>query len=268
MDRHPEFPDGWQAVVILVALFGLEVILGAAFFDAGVKIKAGDPQYGSVILVLANGVVFSLLLHYKGLSYRELFHSGRSSIKSVMVVAGLPALVAATGLFFLIWNINGLISQLVPPSYREIRMFERMVEAGAVSFFALCLVAPFLEEMLFRGIFLRSFLRRYPQAYAIGLSALLFGAMHLNLYQFVVGLLMGTFLGWIYARTQSLWPCIAIHAWNNLLAFIFSTSEATSFDRDPWFFSSLVVLALAGLAFASGVLVLARVFGTSRRTTS
>src|SRR5258705_7077765 len=143
MYRQLEFPDGWQAVVILVALFGLEVILGAAFFDAGVQIKAGDPQYGSVILVLANGVVFSLLLHYKGLGYRGLFHSGPSSIKSVMVVAGLPAIVAATGLFFLIWNINGLIGQLVPPSYREIRMFERMVEAGAGSFFDRFLRCPF-----------------------------------------------------------------------------------------------------------------------------
>jgi membrane protease YdiL (CAAX protease family) len=268
MDRHPGFPDGSQAVVILLVLFGLELLLGAAFFDAGFKVKAGDPHYGSVILVLANGVVLSLLLHYKGLGYRELFHSGGSSIKSVMVIAGLPALVAATGLFFLIWNVNALIGQLMPPSYREIRMFERMVEAGAISFAALCLVAPFLEEMLFRGIFLRSFLRRYPEAYAVGLSALLFGAMHLNLYQFVTGLVMGVFLGWIYARTQSLWPCIAIHAWNNLLAFNFSTSETTSFDRDPWFFSSLIVLALSGLALASGLLVLLRIFGTSRRTTS
>lgn len=36
-----------------------------------------------------------------------------------------------------------------------------------------------LEEMLFRGLVLRSFLRRYPKWQAIGFSAILFGALAL-----------------------------------------------------------------------------------------
>ncbi len=264
MDRHPEFPDGWQAVFILVALFGLELLLWAVLSDAGFTTRANELQYSTVVQVLGNGVVFSLLLHHKGLSYGELFHSGRSTFKSVMIIAGLPALLAATGLFFLVWNVDALIERLIPMSYSEMRMFERMMQEGAISFVVLCVVAPFLEEMLFRGIFLRSFLRRYPESYAIALSALLFGAMHMNLYQFVTGLVMGIFLGWIYARTRSLWPCIAIHAWNNFLAFVFSSSESSPSGEGPWFFSSLIVLTLSVFAVAAGVLVLNLVFGAGR----
>jgi uncharacterized protein len=264
MDRHPEFPDGWQAAVILLFLMGLELLLWALFFDVGLKVRANELQYGAVVTVLANGVVFSLLLHYKGLSYGALFHSNKSSVKSVMVVVGFPALLAATGLFFLLWNVDALVERLIPMSYREMRMFERMMQTGTISFVVLCFVAPFLEEMLFRGVFLRSFLRRYSETYAIALSALLFGAAHLNLYQFVTGLVIGVFLGWIYTRAGSLWPCIAIHSWNNFLAFIFSPSESSPQDGGPWFFSSLIVLAFSLVAVAAGVLVLNLVFGVSR----
>ena len=48
-----------------------------------------------------------------------------------------------------------------------------------------------LEEMLFRGVTLRGFLRRYSRTFAIRWSAALFGIAHLNLYQFMTALAIG-----------------------------------------------------------------------------
>jgi membrane protease YdiL (CAAX protease family) len=79
-----------------------------------------------------------------------------------------------------------------------------------------CLMAPVLEEMLFRGIILRSFLKRYPPGVAIVHSAAVFGLAHLNVYQFFGAMLLGGFTGWLYERTRSLWPGIALHVGYNV----------------------------------------------------
>jgi membrane protease YdiL (CAAX protease family) len=84
-----------------------------------------------------------------------------------------------------------------------------------------------LEEMLFRGVILRAFLRRYPAGIAIVHSSAIFGLAHLNLYQFLVGLMLGLLLGWLYERTRSLWPCIALHgAYNSAVTFLPPSSRA------------------------------------------
>lgn len=75
-----------------------------------------------------------------------------------------------------------------------------------------CVLAPVLEEMLFRGLILRGLLTRYPPSVAIIHSAALFGLAHLNIYQFTVGFSTGLLLGLAWQRTRSLWPCMLLHA--------------------------------------------------------
>ena len=97
--------------------------------------------------------------------------------------------------------------------------FLSMARYPALSLTFGCLLAPLLEETLFRGILLRGLLRNYSPAVAIGQSALLFGIFHLNPAQSLFALLLGVMLGWLYYRTQSLAICVVLHALNNLLSF-------------------------------------------------
>jgi hypothetical protein len=105
-----------------------------------------------------------------------------------------------------------LLMRMVPLSAWEESLFSRMADGSVAAVLAVCVMAPLLEEMLFRGIVLRGFLQRYSRWQAIVMSALLFGAAHMNIYQFVVGFVMGVVLAWLYERTRSLIPCIALHA--------------------------------------------------------
>lgn len=98
-------------------------------------------------------------------------------------------------------------------------MFERMVK-GPGAFVTVCLLAPVVEEMLFRGIILRSFLHQYPSRPAIAGSAFIFGLAHLNLYQFVTAFLFGLVAGWLYERSRSLWPPILLHAACNFTSVV------------------------------------------------
>lgn len=79
----------------------------------------------------------------------------------------------------------------------------------------LVIVAPFTEEILFRGQFLRGFLGRYGPGQAIALSALLFSAVHLNPVQIPATFMLGVLSGFLYLRTRSIWPSIFAHMVNN-----------------------------------------------------
>ncbi len=84
------------------------------------------------------------------------------------------------------------------------------VEAG--------LLAPLCEEVVFRGYLQRTLqLRRGPAA-AILLAALAFAARHLDPVRFPALVFLGALFGWLAWRTGSIWPAVAAHAANNLLA--------------------------------------------------
>jgi len=122
----------------------------------------------------------------------------------------------------------------IPYSDSQQAMFERMMPNNVASVVTVCLLAPILEEMLFRGIILRSFLNQYRRTHAIMGSAILFGLAHLNIYQFVVGTALGLISGWLYERTRSLWPCIVLHAsYNSAVTFIY-LNFGTSSDSEMW----------------------------------
>ena len=71
------------------------------------------------------------------------------------------------------------------------------------------------EETAHRGLLLRGFSRRIGIVSAVGLSALLFGLMHLNIVQFFYATVMGYFMGLTAIAARSIWPAIFIHFFNN-----------------------------------------------------
>jgi membrane protease YdiL (CAAX protease family) len=162
-----------------------------------------------------------------------------------------PVLLLVPALLLTITSMLNLLMRVVPLSAWEESMFSRMADGSIAAVLAVCVLAPLLEEMLFRGIVLRGFLQRYPRWQAIFMSALFFGAAHMNIYQFVVGFVMGTVLAWLYERTRSLIPCIALHAAYNITTLLLADwLDAASPSRLLW----AVLLALA--AAVCGVLAL------------
>lgn len=93
-------------------------------------------------------------------------------------------------------------------------------QTGFLTFVLLVITAPTVEEAIFRGVILDGLLRRYSAPGSILLTSLLFGAFHLNPIQFVTGMVVGLFTGWVYYRSRSLIGCIAIHMSANAAVFI------------------------------------------------
>lgn len=74
-----------------------------------------------------------------------------------------------------------------------------------------------LEEFVFRGVLMQS-LRRFGDAMAVVVSAVLFAAAHGNIIVFPLALTMGLCSGYFVIRMGSLWPSILFHFLYNSLS--------------------------------------------------
>lgn len=123
-----------------------------------------------------------------------------------------------------------------------------------------CVVAPISEETFFRGFFfgaVRNWRGVWPAA---AITGVVFGAVHVGSYS-VAYLPPLAFLGFALCivrwRTGSLYPCIALHAMNNGLAFAVLRH---------WTWWQVVLMMLASLVVSEGlVLAVARISQRSSR---
>lgn len=100
----------------------------------------------------------------------------------------------------------------------------KSIESG--SFFELILItvviAPLIEEILFRGIVFGSMRHIFPVWVSILLSSALFGIYHMNAAQAVYAAFMGIIAAIIYNKTNRLIYPILVHAANNLIGAVLS----------------------------------------------
>lgn len=249
-DKNTGFPSAPQALLLVVALYALEYAISRLFGDAQSTLALTEPQAWALTSLLANGVVFATVMQWKGLTYRELFHPAGTSMRGTAMTLVPWVLLLVPALVLNITMIVNIVARAYPLSPRERELFDLMGGADFATILVSCAIAPVVEEMLFRGVILRGFLQRYGRAPAIWGTAVLFGAAHLNLYQFVAALLMGAVCGWLYERSRSLVPCIALHAGYNsaleLLSNVASddNSSQLTLSAGTW----LVSVLLAGFA--------------------
>ena len=245
-ERHTTFPSAPEAFFLVVCLWALQFLLSCALYDVRGGLGLEDPySLGTIAMVLANGVIFTGLLHWKNLSYRDLFQSSRSATAATLVIV-VPLVVLATPLLILVMgSLDELVQAAYPMSSGMKEQFSQM-HANVAQLAMTCVLAPVLEEMLFRGVILRSFLQQYERGYAILGSSVIFGFAHGNIYQLVYATLFGLAAGWLYERTRSLIPGIALHMSANsggLLWLAIAGPDAVMPGTGTWAFLAVPALA-------------------------
>ena len=113
--------------------------------------------------------------------------------------------------------------KILPPPSWFMELFSRLFNSdlgvwGGI--LRIVIIAPIVEELIFRGVIMAGFSRIYHPVFAILFSALLFALFHLNPWQFPAAFALGLILGWIRIRTGSVLACIAGHAIHNGLVFL------------------------------------------------
>ena len=99
-------------------------------------------------------------------------------------------------------------------SVQKLAEMQSLTEVFNIACYAL-VVAPVLEEFLFRGILFRAMKRSFGVGPALVISSILFGLVHQNVLSFVPLTFLGIILSLSYERTGDLRTCIFIHAFFN-----------------------------------------------------
>ena len=89
-----------------------------------------------------------------------------------------------------------------------------------LSLLAALLIAPIVEETLFRGILYPILRRRVGAWIAMVISTLLFALLHGNLVQAVAVIPLGLLLAVVAERTHRVWPCVVVHMSHNFAAMM------------------------------------------------
>jgi membrane protease YdiL (CAAX protease family) len=258
------FPSVWQAVLLLLANFLLQYVIGALLYDLRRPIDLAQSQVQALVMVMAYGIVLVSVLHIRRMTYRELLHPSRSSVSATLMVLVPPVLLLVPLVLLLDHALMAVVHRLFPLSVWEEQAFAGMVAGNLASVIATCVLAPIFEEMLFRGVLLRAFLTQHARWAAICYSALLFGAAHLNVYQFLLAFWLGLLLGWLYERSRSLVPCIALHAAVNTAVVVLELTKDPKTDSmldEAGAATWLLALATA----TAGTIVLRRVLAAPPR---
>ncbi len=112
------------------------------------------------------------------------------------------------------------------------------------------IAAPIAEELFFRGVVLKQ-TSRVSARFGIIFSAVMFGLMHGNPYQFVMATVIGLFFGYITVKTDSLIPSIVCHIAINGLMSVSDVIGAFSEELADLSYYSIdvieVILAIIGI---------------------
>lgn len=107
--------------------------------------------------------------------------------------------------------IGTLLSFLFSGGQAENPLNELAMDTGFLKILFMVILAPFLEELVFRKVLLDR-VGKYGERVAVLFSGLLFGLFHGNLFQFFYAFFLGCLLAVIYLRTGKLRYPVLLHA--------------------------------------------------------
>lgn len=214
----------WMALALTAIYVVLLIVLQSVLMVVLMVLKLPPPgAVATTVLMLgAFGVTLGLTPLLTGLPIRELLPRRPGPL------AAIPgAVLLALGGWIGALEIGILTERVMPMPEWIAREFERLFQQShpVASLVLLTVAPPIVEEALCRGLVLRAMLKRWSVTWSVVLSALVFGAIHLNPWQFFYATWLGLLLGWVYVRTRSLGLCMVLHALNNFLSWVLMRAQ-------------------------------------------
>ncbi len=138
----------------------------------------------------------------------------------VAYLTAYPAVMAGIALWAHLFDMVGVEI----PSQEAVKtvLTKQAWPEAAASVAVVVIMAPLLEEMVFRGFLLSALSRRMGPTGALVLTAALFGLLHTADHPFYAGpiFVLGLLLGWLYLRPGRLWVAVGCHGAHNALALL------------------------------------------------
>jgi len=221
------FMEAVIAVILLIPLILILIIpiaylidrsMGEVFFS-----PSGISNFGFTLGYFVQTAAFLILLWF------FVFYRNRASwydlgIRSFNLLKGVFLLIFGIIVTFIIHiTYNAIFRSIIPWDTGQTKIMQ-LIENENISiimlFIVAVIIAPFCEELFFRGFLYPAFKKKMRVLPAMFLSSILFAVFHFEPAVLILLLGMGFVLAFIYEKTGSLIPSILLHLLYNLAAII------------------------------------------------
>lgn len=209
-------PYGWPD-----ALFALLLI---AWFVSNLLGSQGREVVITAPMLVANAVFTGLLLVclaaflvFRSLNPLKIFGLNLPGFRRSVAIAPLALLAALPVIYFVHALSHRAFGEPPPQPLVQFLMQNAGWNDRLLLAFTAIVVAPVSEEVIFRGYLYGTFRRYAGRGWALGVSAVIFAAIHAHLPALGGLLVLAVVLTLIYEYTTSLWGPIVLHALFNTL---------------------------------------------------
>ncbi|HEY8241526.1 MAG TPA: type II CAAX endopeptidase family protein, partial [Kiritimatiellia bacterium] len=220
--------SGRDVLVILLVIGALQALAGCFAGALGRFCERQGYREESVLLILetiilhvAGFVTVLVLLRKNRVSWDSAFGFRLSGLGkrvgqgALCLLATMPPLLFYTWIYHLVLQFAGFDAA---PQDVLFAISEETSMAMRIFFIVLAAVlAPFFEEVLFRGILLPFLAQRLRLGVAIGIVSVLFALMHWNVASFVPLFVLSVAFSLVYIYTESLLASMVMHSMFNLV---------------------------------------------------
>jgi uncharacterized protein len=227
--RAPSWGLGDVVVGLFTAVAGSNVVSAIVLAATGRSFEDFDDLPLSLLAITQLGLWVGLL----GVPVMAARFKGNGAVRDFAIrwtgrdvwVGGLAgALLQIPLLPLLYWPLLELLDKTTEELEGPAReLTERASDPFGVVLLVLIvgIGAPIVEEVFYRGLFQRSLLKRGLAPWlAIGVSSVVFGAMHLQVLQFPALTLFGVLAGYLAYRYDRLGPAITAHIAFNMVTVV------------------------------------------------
>lgn len=227
MIRLNDFLD--KLSIIKVLSFFLLIILVFTLIPMVFKIHSGSLffkfiLYGIMLLFFAYELN---KIDFDEISFKAALRKEYDSIFKVSDICHISFIVIANILFvsavyFILRYLSHLsIIRFNSPLFGDFRALG--IAILVLYLFTVVILSPIIEELLFRGLFLRRFNKELNVTSAILISSVLFGVCH-NFGGILGAILFGICVSILYIKSKNILAPIFAHFLNNLLSFLLALS--------------------------------------------
>lgn len=223
---------GTQSLVISAYMFvcgiqlGVESAVSGAELDAdAMAVAMTEDVYSNLNLILIIAGCLTILLLWIVFRCRKkklLAETGirTFSIKYVPVIALLGIGLAAVVTFVL-----GMLPEEMLEAYAEESQYITGSDTGITLTVILSnmIIAPVVEELIFRGLILSRLKRAVPVVWAVVISSAIFGLAHGQIIWMAYAFVLGVVLSVVAIRTESVAAAILLHAVFNVFGTVIPT---------------------------------------------
>lgn len=225
METRFEFKDFLKVFGLAIFLFIFFVGLLKVTPGAGTFLSTLHPSISFLIEYLLQFVILfcPLWIFVVGKYNASLEDLGFKRVRLLQLIKTVSACYVGYLVFAYLLTLILSETGLSLPGYENqesyIPLFGDDLRGYIVGFVLVGIIAPFAEEILFRGFIYRVFIKTWPIWLGSILSAALFALIHIQFQTFIPLFVLGLLLNYSYRKTGSIWTPIALHSLNNILAF-------------------------------------------------